>query len=49
MAEQFAFKESVGYGATIDGDEFVVNAGDSAGNQVFADTGFALDEDGTCV
>ena len=49
MPEKFAFKKGVGNGATVDGDKLVVDAGDGAGDQVLADSGFALDEDGTRV
>ena len=49
MAEQFTFEKCFGNGATVDSDEFVIDAGDGACNQVLTDSGFAEDEHGTRV
>ena len=46
VAEQFAFEEGFGNGTAVDGDEFVVNAGDCSCDEVFTDSGFAKDEHG---
>ena len=46
VPEQFTFEEGFGDCATIDRDEFVIDASDCTGDEVFTHSGFAEDEYG---